>query len=280
MDPNNNLNQDPPPTPTSPIQSQNLKENVKPPGKINKKWIFFALIAALVMLAGAVGGYFVLNQSKSPTPTPIPTTAPTGSDEQVVCTQDAKECPDGSFVSREGPNCEFAPCPGSDSQISSTLDKTYTSSEHKWQIDYPSSLEVNTYPATQIGSSGIGQVIVFSKLGSTQSEGTELYDGLSMTVGVVKKDPNDSIKVAADKITKPQDPEISTRSELKEISINSLSGYEATVTGLGEFRIIILENPNNSSQAYYISSIAVGPGASEATYKKIISDMLASLRTI
>jgi endonuclease YncB( thermonuclease family) len=30
----------------------------------------------------------------------------------VVCTMDAKQCPDGSFVSRTGPNCEFAPCPG------------------------------------------------------------------------------------------------------------------------------------------------------------------------
>jgi endonuclease YncB( thermonuclease family) len=28
----------------------------------------------------------------------------------VICTMDAKQCPDGSFVSRTGPNCEFAPC--------------------------------------------------------------------------------------------------------------------------------------------------------------------------
>jgi len=33
--------------------------------------------------------------------------------EQVMCTQDAKECPDGSYVARSGPNCEFAPCPAS-----------------------------------------------------------------------------------------------------------------------------------------------------------------------
>lgn len=31
---------------------------------------------------------------------------------QVVCTLDAKMCPDGSYVGRMGPNCEFAPCPG------------------------------------------------------------------------------------------------------------------------------------------------------------------------
>lgn len=28
-----------------------------------------------------------------------------------VCTLEAKVCPDGSYVGRTGPNCEFAPCP-------------------------------------------------------------------------------------------------------------------------------------------------------------------------
>ena len=31
--------------------------------------------------------------------------------EPVACTIEAKLCPDGSYVSREGPNCEFALCP-------------------------------------------------------------------------------------------------------------------------------------------------------------------------
>ena len=39
---------------------------------------------------------------------PPATTTP---DEPVFCTADAKMCPDGSFVGRTGPNCEFAPCP-------------------------------------------------------------------------------------------------------------------------------------------------------------------------
>lgn len=29
----------------------------------------------------------------------------------VACTMDAKMCPDGSYVGRTAPNCEFAPCP-------------------------------------------------------------------------------------------------------------------------------------------------------------------------
>ncbi len=36
---------------------------------------------------------------ESPTPT------------SKACTLDAKLCPDGSYVGRTGPNCEFAPCP-------------------------------------------------------------------------------------------------------------------------------------------------------------------------
>jgi len=36
----------------------------------------------------------------------------TGNSDPVACTMDAKQCPDGSYVGRTGPNCEFAPCPG------------------------------------------------------------------------------------------------------------------------------------------------------------------------
>jgi len=36
----------------------------------------------------------------------------TPSKTQTICTQDAKLCPDGSYVGRSGPNCEFKTCPG------------------------------------------------------------------------------------------------------------------------------------------------------------------------
>lgn len=35
----------------------------------------------------------------------------TNQKEQAVCTQDVKQCPDGSYVSRQPPTCEFAKCP-------------------------------------------------------------------------------------------------------------------------------------------------------------------------
>lgn len=37
-----------------------------------------------------------------------PSPKPTG---QTACTQEAKQCPDGSYVGRTGPNCEFSACP-------------------------------------------------------------------------------------------------------------------------------------------------------------------------
>ena len=41
-----------------------------------------------------------------------PKTQPTSQAPQATaCTMDAKACPDGSYVGRTGPNCEFAPCP-------------------------------------------------------------------------------------------------------------------------------------------------------------------------
>lgn len=40
-----------------------------------------------------------------------------GSQEPVACTMEAKLCPDGSYVGRIPPKCEFAPCPGNYSWI-------------------------------------------------------------------------------------------------------------------------------------------------------------------
>ena len=49
-------------------------------------------------------------------PTPIPTPTPTSTPSQVVCTQDAMQCPDGGYVSRQGSACTFAACPVAVSQ--------------------------------------------------------------------------------------------------------------------------------------------------------------------
>ena len=41
-------------------------------------------------------------------PTPSPNLK---DDRKIFCTQEAKQCSDGSYVGRTGPNCEFTECP-------------------------------------------------------------------------------------------------------------------------------------------------------------------------
>ncbi len=57
---------------------------------------------------------------------------------QVACTQEAKQCPDGSYVSRTGPNCEFAQCPVLNNQTSDW--QTYTNIQYGFSFQYPSKL--------------------------------------------------------------------------------------------------------------------------------------------
>ncbi len=47
----------------------------------------------------------------------VPRVPPVSSGGGRVCTMDAQRCADGSYVSRTGPKCEFAPCPGGDPSI-------------------------------------------------------------------------------------------------------------------------------------------------------------------
>jgi hypothetical protein len=54
-----------------------------------------------------------------------PSDSHTTTPEPVICTQDAKQCPDGSYVGRTGPNCEFAPCPETKPPTNPTNTQTY-----------------------------------------------------------------------------------------------------------------------------------------------------------
>lgn len=56
----------------------------------------------------AVYAFLIPMLQKSATPSELPSEMP----ESVYCTADAMECPDGSYVGRVGPTCNFAACPG------------------------------------------------------------------------------------------------------------------------------------------------------------------------
>lgn len=69
---------------------------------INQKGLAPILIVLLLAIGALGGGYFAYHNSRSKPAVPSP--------EPIFCTQDARLCPDGSYVSRIPPKCEFAPC--------------------------------------------------------------------------------------------------------------------------------------------------------------------------
>lgn len=58
------------------------------------------LVITFVVLVFILGGYMYLSNPKIQ-----------DIDDGVACTMDAMMCPDGSYVGRVAPTCEFAPCP-------------------------------------------------------------------------------------------------------------------------------------------------------------------------
>src|SRR3989344_4414359 len=69
--------------------------------------ILIIAIGLAVLFGGAI--YSIVSQNLQP----APSTSPTPGYSPVACTMEAKQCPDGSYVGRSGPNCEFAECPKS-----------------------------------------------------------------------------------------------------------------------------------------------------------------------
>lgn len=99
---------------------------IKPKQTSGFGWLVIIItVAGIAALAG--GGYWVYN-------TYFPTV-------RIVCTDEAKLCPDGSAVGRTGPNCEFAICPGEDESTPQPIDtstwKTYRNEQYGFEVRYP-----------------------------------------------------------------------------------------------------------------------------------------------
>ena len=95
------------------------------------------VIIALVILALAVasGAYFYLNQP---------------SNDGIACAADVKQCPDGSYVSRDSENnCEFAACPSSNNSDNQTANDSSQSQPKTIEISIsgldfiPSTITIN-----------------------------------------------------------------------------------------------------------------------------------------
>lgn len=66
------------------------------------KKIFISILTAVIVIGG---GFFIFQSLQSRTINP------------VACTMEAKQCPDGSYVGRTGPKCEFSACPSGTTKL-------------------------------------------------------------------------------------------------------------------------------------------------------------------
>jgi Immunoglobulin-like domain of bacterial spore germination len=70
-----------------------------------------------VAFVAAMASLFLIERAAAPIDTPVATPDPVA----VMCTADAMQCPDGSYVGRTGPSCEFV-CPTAATEKRARLD--------------------------------------------------------------------------------------------------------------------------------------------------------------
>ncbi|MFA6476170.1 MAG: hypothetical protein WCV68_02005 [Candidatus Paceibacterota bacterium] len=103
------------------------------------------LIALVLVIIVAGAGFTYYQMNKPVVNVPI----------QKACTEEAKVCPDGSSVGRQGPNCEFAPCPavasceGGECPVVKVVTgaedwKTYKNDQYGFEFKYPNNWFVST----------------------------------------------------------------------------------------------------------------------------------------
>ncbi len=207
------------------------------------------IVGVLVLIIIGLGGFILMN-SNSKDMGAAPTQAPANA-----------------------MNAEASPSP---STMTNLL--TYTSSDSKWQMNYPKDVTVEKRDGTHIGPTGFGEVAMFYKHGPTQTTGTEFHDGLSVIVGVMKKPALTTLEKFADEQTTPN-PEVgSTRTPFVPTSIGGMNGISTITTGMATFKVVFLPIPGNNEAVYYVSVFA--EGADKVAYQTITDQMLASFKLL
>ncbi|MES3031282.1 MAG: hypothetical protein V4697_02610 [Patescibacteria group bacterium] len=90
---------------------------------MQNKNTFAPVILIIILVVIAIWGISVYKEKNPTVRVNIPNT-----NEPVACTMDARICPDGSAVGRQGPNCEFAACPAPTSTSTSSGTTTVAAS--------------------------------------------------------------------------------------------------------------------------------------------------------
>ncbi len=192
----------------------------------------------------------------------------TGSGD-VACTQEAKLCPDGSYVGRQGPNCEFTACP----VTSSTTQRIAT--DGALSIVYSSAFSLAHKPEEISKQSYIPpceQGFVFCLYYTGKDYDGTNFDGAGL--GVVKRSDIDTESECLD--TPPEgytDVTPISRRET-EYSVSAFRGSETRRRDITRTMSSIV----STRRARATSSLAASDSRSTATTRKARSKSLRPIR--
>ena len=225
------------------------------PPSPKKNTVMIIAVVFLVFAALAVGGYLLVNKGMFV--------------GQKACTEEAMICPDGTSVGRVGPNCEFAPCPTPQEEADPTADwELYTSRELGFSLKYPAEVEVE--------EDDVNKTVLFTVLGPTQAEGTEFFDGISLSVSTGSLGGKTLASFVAEDVVDESDGISEIVSGPEQVEIAGLSGYKLRVSGLGEFDYYFFLKPDGD----YLRIVNSSYDPAGRGYLETVETMLGTLKLL
>jgi hypothetical protein len=199
------------------------------------------VIAGLgVVLVTVIGGFLIyraLNETETQTATPI-----------------------------SSPSSTAIPTPGSTPITDVPEDwETYSSDELGFNISHPSEMTVDEQQAIE--------GIRFLLIGPSQTQGTEMYDGISMTINVDTHNADsfqDFIDEQHQETNDATNPEVG---DIEQVTVAGLQGYQFVVNSLGEFTHIYL--PLEGNKYAHVTYLMEDP--ENQGFQEILDTMLSSL---
>jgi len=236
--PEPNQQQPNPIEPKSPVQEQTKTPEIQPSSNGGMNKVFIAaIVILLISLLAFAGYYFGFVKNKTIEQSPSP--APT-----------------------------LIPVPTELPKVDISEWETYTNNIYGFSIKYPK--EVNTREDQD-------DYVIFSLLGPTQKEGTEFFDGISLTFRFGSYTTDDFEAFVNEKISEINSDGLSTvQGDKKQVTFNSIPGYSFTVEGLGIFDYIYLDKESGE----YLEIVDATKDPASQGFNDTVEAMLSSLELI